>query len=162
MSVELVELNAENRAWLQGAYPLFIYDLTEYGANYQMDDQGVWQPNYLDYWMDDSQPVLVNLIRANGCYVGFSFMGHKSFPFKSESADNKICEFFLMRHARRGGMGSKALELLAERPGIWELEVLHSNIPAISFWRKNLAGRSGLQEVSREQGLLFRFQTGST
>ena len=158
MKVSLVPLSTVNAAWLRAVYPLFIYDLVETGAPYALDDRGVWQPDYLTFWLDPDQPVLVHLIRAEEAYVGFSLVGRDAFPYKSEDADYKISELFLLRRARGSGLARRAVDLLLEgRPGRWELEVLHGNAPACAFWKKVLADRADLEEHPGADDIRFSF-----
>ncbi|CAM2069353.1 hypothetical protein SCOR_28540 [Sulfidibacter corallicola] len=156
--IERVSLDRENEAWLRGAYPLYLHDLSEYGGDYRLDASGVWQPNYLDYWTNPAHPVLVDLIRVDGHFVGFSMVGHHHFPFKHEAIDYKICEFFVLRRARRTGIGCKAARAIWEdRPGSWELAVLRHNQPALAFWRAVLADLPRAEETPSEHDILFRF-----
>jgi len=158
MNVTLAPLDRDNTAWLKAVYPLYIYDLVAVSGGYQLDENGVWQPDYLGYWCDPAQPVLVHIIRADEQNVGFSLVGHGAFPYKNEDASYKISEFFLLRHLRRAGIARRAVAcLLADRPGRWELEVLHENTVALAFWRSVLADAAELRETTTDVDTLIRF-----
>lgn len=54
-----------------------------------------------------------------------------------------VAEFFVVRGARRQGVGRRAVHaLLASLPGPWEIRVRRNNGAALAFWQRALAPAS--------------------
>jgi predicted acetyltransferase len=123
------------REWLRNVYPLYLHDLSEFDATYQLTSNGIWEPDYLPYWFE--HPFCLHFVAfADGVPVGFAFVGQSPFPFMSPSCDFRLCEFFVLRKHRRTGLGRHiALELFSKLHGVWELVVLTRNTAAARFWR---------------------------
>jgi len=63
--------------------------------------------------------------------VGFAFVRGL------DSATHVLNSFFVVRGARRSGIGLHAvLEIVARHPGAWEIAFQHDNPPAVRFWRR--------------------------
>src|SRR6185295_5781182 len=121
--------------WLRKVYPLYLHDLSEFGAAYELMPNGTWEPDYLPYWLE--QPFCLPLVAfADQVPVGFAFVGQPPFPHMSPSCDFRLCEFFVLRRHRRTGFGRNiALALFSKMRGVWELVVLPRNTAAAQFWR---------------------------
>jgi predicted acetyltransferase len=143
--------------WLRNVYPLYLHDLSEFDATYQLTPNGVWEPDDLPYWFE--QPFCLPLVAfADGVPVGFAFVGQSPFPFMSPSCDFRLCEFFLLRKHRRTGLGRNiALKLFSKLHGVWELVVLPRNTAAARFWRVVLPLASSESPSESTDGSEIRF-----
>lgn len=100
-------------------------------------------------------------IRADGHLAGFALLsGHSH---SGEAADYDVAEFFVVRKHRRSGVGSEAArQLIARRPGMWEIAVARSNAGALAFWRR-VAARMAPEVEERDindarwNGAILRF-----
>lgn len=161
-SAEIRRFNAADTAWFEAAYALYVHDLSAYGGAYQLDEQGVWQPDYRSFWRDAELPGDLWLIWWGDRRVGFACVGAAGFPYKSDGCDARLCEFFVLRSVRRLAVGRNAAEaLLAAYRGRWELAVLQDNAPALGFWRKCLGHLPGFEEVGDGEDRLFYVESGS-
>jgi predicted acetyltransferase len=124
-------------ALLRNLYPLYLHDLSELGDGYSLDEQGLWQPDYLPYWLSGKQEVHPLLFRLDGRPVGFALVGQAPLPYMTPGRDFRLSEFFILRAERRHGLGRKAAFALFDRfPGVWELSQLPANQAATAFWRR--------------------------
>lgn len=129
---------------LHNLYPLYLHDLSEYGVDYALDDQGRWQPDYLPTWLSQSPEVHPLLLRWEGRAVGFAFVGQAPFPFMTRGRDFRMSEFFILRGERRRGLGRRAARAVFDRfRGVWEVSQLPANRPAIAFWRSVIQDYTG-------------------
>ncbi|MEV0618951.1 GNAT family N-acetyltransferase [Nonomuraea sp. NPDC050404] len=76
--------------------------------------------------------------------VGFAFVRALSGPARV------LNSFFVVRGARRSGIGMRAVrEVIARHPGPWEVAFQDGNAKAVSFWRrvaKEIAGDAWTEE----------------
>lgn len=127
--------SARHATWLRNVYPLYLHDLSAWSDDYTLDADGRFQPDHLPYWL--TEPSCRPLVAVEGGAArGFAFVGTGDFPFKSDLADHRVSEFFVLRASRRGGLGRRlAHAVFRLLPGRWELTVLHGNDAALAFWR---------------------------
>ncbi len=129
---------------LRNLYPLYLHDLSEYGAGYQLDEQGRWQPDYLPTWLSGFPEVHPLLLRHEGRTVGFAFVGQAPFPYMTRGRDFRMSEFFILRGERRHGLGRLAARAVFDRfRGLWEVSQLPGNRAAIAFWRGVISEYTG-------------------
>ncbi|MCP3141630.1 GNAT family N-acetyltransferase [Pyxidicoccus xibeiensis] len=129
---------------LRNLYPLYLHDLSEYGVEYRLDEQGQWQPDFLPTWLAPSAEVHPLLLRSEGRTVGFAFVGQAPFPYMTKGRDFRMSEFFILRGERRRGLGRLAARAVFQRfPGIWEVSQLPGNQAAITFWRSVIGEYTG-------------------
>jgi predicted acetyltransferase len=137
MSLTVNPVSPSEHSLLRRLYPLYVHDLSEFGAAYSLDAEGLWQPDYLPDWLSGKDDVHPLLFRLDGRPVGFAFVGQAPFPFMTPGRDFRLSEFFVLRAERRHGVGRRAAFALFDRfPGVWQLSQLPSNHGAISFWRR--------------------------
>ena len=116
---------------------LYLHDFSEFatdgGSTWDVNDEGVFQHKYFDsYWKDSGREPL--LFRMDKKIVGFALLNDWS-P-SARGIDCGMGDFFVMRKYRRMGLGKcAALEIIRNRPVIWEIAVRDYNNPALNFWR---------------------------
>jgi predicted acetyltransferase len=55
-----------------------------------------------------------------------------------------MAEFFVIRGYRRRGFGTQVTHELWRRfPGLWEIRVMRSNVPAYQFWARAISVFTG-------------------
>lgn len=144
-SVVVAEATPAERALIRNLYPLYLHDLSAFTEFYEIDEQGVWFPDYLPDWLDVRSPfVHPLLIRADGRPAGFAFVGQAPFPHMTPGRDYRMSEFFVLAHHRRRGVGRRAAHAIFERfRGVWEVSELPANAGAIRFWRAVVGEHTG-------------------
>jgi predicted acetyltransferase len=122
---------------LRNLYPLYLHELTAYTDLYDIDDAGVFYPDYLGEWLQQGNPCLHPFtIRDGGRPAGFALVAEAPYPHMGKGRSFRMCEFFVLNRARRRGVGRRAAHtLFAKFPGIWEVSQLPPNQRAVAFWR---------------------------
>nr|AYM54405.1 hypothetical protein [Phaselicystis flava] len=144
MPIEITRATGDEATLLRNLYPLYLHDLTEFSDFYSIDDRGVWQPDYLDFWLSGRPDTHPLILRAEGRPIGFACVGQAPFPFMSPERDFHLSEFFVLRKHRRRGLGRAAARALFDRfPGTWELSEVPENAAAIAFWRRIIGEYTG-------------------
>lgn len=153
--VEVAEASAAERAFIRNVYPLYLHDLSPFTEFYEIDEQGVFFPDYLPDWLDTKSPLVhPMLIRAERRPAGFAFVGQAPYPHMTPGRDFRMCEFFVLSRYRRAGVGLRAAHACFDRfRGVWEVSELPANVGAVRFWR-NVIGEytGGVFEDSIERG----------
>ncbi|ABF88390.1 conserved hypothetical protein [Myxococcus xanthus DK 1622] len=135
--MEILRATPSEHTLLRNLYPLYLHDLSEFGVDYAMDEQGRWRPDFLPTWLIPAPEVHPLLLRWEGRVVGFAFVGQSPFSYMTPGRDFRMSEFFILRNERRIGLGRLAARAVFDLfPGIWELSQLPRNRPAIAFWRR--------------------------
>jgi predicted acetyltransferase len=129
---------------LRHLYPLYLHDLSEFGVEYVLDEQGLWRPDFLPTWLSRSPDVHPLLLRHEERTVGFAFVGEAPFPYMTAGRDFRMSEFFILRGERRRGLGRLAARAIFDRfRGVWEVSQLPGNRSAIAFWRSVITEYTG-------------------
>jgi predicted acetyltransferase len=154
-SVEVTEASPEARVWIRNVYPLYLHDLSAFTEFYELDEHGVWFPDYLPEWLDLKSPLVhPMLIRADGKPCGFAFVGQAPFPHMTPGRDYRMSEFFVLARYRRRGVGQRAAHAIFDTfRGVWEVSELPANAGAVRFWRSVIGEYTGgLFEDTIEKG----------
>jgi predicted acetyltransferase len=141
VTVTIRDANAAegDHAWIQKAYRSYLDDLSRLTRNTGLfpvsGDFGEREPDLFARWFaDDSSHPLV--ILHNGRPVGFALVSRPP-PRLRDTVDFRLAEFFVIKDARRRGIGRDAATLIFNRfAGRWEITEFMSNRPAIAFWRR--------------------------
>jgi predicted acetyltransferase len=137
--------------WLRAVYPLYLHDLTRYEPTlYTLDASGQWQPDRLYWWLDETNglPLVVTLGHKP---AGFVLLNTTPY-FRNPRADLKISEFFIANEFRRQNHGRRVVERLAEiYGGVWEVEAIRANLPAVRFWQGFIENRGTVLEQSESE-----------
>ena len=157
--MEVVHVDDDrDRAALRNLYPLYLHDLSQWSAHYRLDQDGRWQPSYVDDFLSRSECAAF-LIREDGAAAGFAWVGGGDFPRKRPDRDWRLAEFFVAAPYRRRGIGrAAAARVLDAFAGAWQLEVIDGNEPALAFWRDVLAARGPYDEEPGEGDSVFLFR----
>ena len=136
---------ADDRALIRNLYPLYLHDLSAFTEFYEIDERGVFFPDYLPDWLDRESPMTHPMvIRAGGRPAGFALVGQAPFPHMTRGRDFRMCEFFVLARHRRRGVGRRAAHaLFAMFPGVWEVSELPLNARAVAFWRSVIGEFTG-------------------
>jgi predicted acetyltransferase len=174
MTIEIIPATRAEAHILAHLWPLYQYDLSEYGG-LPINGDGLFEEssirihNYrsdLELWWNNPETLHPFLIRVHGRAAGLVLIG--SAPhYAPLDRDFEVIEFFLLRGFRNRGVGqSVALDIFGRYPGRWELKVLPENEPAMAFWRKTIAAANSVpftEEISETDDgdmVIFRFETG--
>lgn len=144
-TVEAVPASASDRVVIRNLYPLYLHDLSPFTDFYDIDDRGIFFPDYLPDWLDVQSPVVHPLmIRADGRPAGFAFVGQSPFPHMTQGRDLRMSEFFILKRYRRQGVGRRAAHAIFDRlRGVWEVSELPANVGAVRFWRSIIGAYTG-------------------
>ena len=135
----------EDRALLRNLYPLYLHDLTAFTEFYDVDEAGVFFPDYLPDWLERRLSIMhPMIIRAGDRPAGFALVAEAPFPHMTPGRDYRMCEFFVLNRHRRRGVGRRAAHALFDRfRGLWEVTELPANLAAVSFWRRVIGEHTG-------------------
>jgi predicted acetyltransferase len=157
VQVERVETDRQREA-VRRLYPLYLHDLSQWTGHYRLDEDGRWQPSYVDDFLG-RRDCAAYLLRAEGAAAGFAWVGGGDFPRKRADRDWRLAELFVAAPFRRRGVGRAAAgTVLDAHAGAWQLEVVDGNEAALAFWRAVLRGR-GHREEPGDGELVFLFET---
>lgn len=142
-----VRLAAEaDRRTLERLWLLFRHDMSEWGGTLPNPD-GTFRSERLESALTDPGWAAYLFLRPVGGEqrpVGFAFVRGLDGPTRV------LNSFFVVRGARRGGVGLGAVaEVLARHPGAWEVAFQDANAPAVRFWHRvagQVAGEAWTEE----------------
>lgn len=145
MSVEVREASPADRVLIRNLYPLYLHDLSAFTELYDVDERGVFYPDYLPEWLDRPSHLMHALaLREGGRPAGFALVGQAPYPHMTPARDYRMCEFFVLKRARRRGVGRRAAQaIFAMFPGVWEVTELPLDTAAVSFWRAVIGEYTG-------------------
>ncbi|KOG36451.1 GNAT family N-acetyltransferase [Streptomyces resistomycificus] len=126
------------RLWL-----LFRHDLSEFGGQLPYAD-GTFRKERLEAAFSGDPGWAAYLFSVGGSPVGFAFVRGLDAPVRV------LNSFFVVRGARRAGVGLRAVrEVVARHPGEWAVAFQDANAGAVRFWRRvagELAGDGWREE----------------
>jgi predicted acetyltransferase len=155
--VEVVSAAPEQQAVIANLLELYAYELSE-AADLHVGSDGRYGYQSLPlYWKDKSRAPF--LVKVDGHLGGFVLVSQGSrITHDPEVWD--MAEFFVLRRYRRLGVGTKiAQEIWRRFPGRWEVRVLETNQPAVTFWQAAITSFTGrlTLPVRVEQGKQHRW-----
>ena len=137
ISLEIVTL--DQASVLRNLFQLYAYDFSEQ-LPLDLAASGLFEPLLGEEWWtrDDHFPFFIRSAEA-GKLVGFA-LARRGSRTTGESDVMDVAEFFVVRRARRRGVGSAAAHALFARfQTPWEIRVRESNSPAQKFWSRAIA-----------------------
>ncbi len=126
---------------LRNLFELYVHDFSEY-VPIDLQPNGRFDVRVSDQWWarDDHFPFF---IRSNGKLSGFA-LARRGSRVSTASDIMDVAEFFVIRGARRGGVGAAAaLALFSMFPGPWEIRIRRANAGALTFWSRVTASWLG-------------------
>jgi predicted acetyltransferase len=152
--VDVRAASGADLALLRNLYPLYLHDLTAFTDLYDVDDRGVFYPDYLSDWLDSRSPWMHPfIVREGGRPAGFALVAQAPYPHMGRTRSFRMCEFFVLNRARRRGVGRRtAHTLFAMFPGVWEVSQLPPNQRAVLFWRRVIGEYAGAFTETMEHG----------
>jgi predicted acetyltransferase len=131
--VVLEPVATEQAFVLENLFELYAHDCSEQ-VPLELKPNGRFALPLDDCWYSSSNHFPF-LILGDGKLLGFALVRRGS-RVTAASDVMDVAEFFVVRGARRRGVGrSAALTLLATFPGRWEIRVRQSNAAALAFWQ---------------------------
>ncbi|MFE6105008.1 GNAT family N-acetyltransferase [Streptomyces laurentii] len=126
------------RLWL-----MFRHDMSEFDGRLPRAD-GTFRDDRLHMAFSDPDWAPYLLTDGAGSPAGFAFVRGLADPTRV------LNSFFVVRGARRTGVGLRAVqEIAARHPGAWEIAFQDANAAAVRFWRRaatRIAGGAWTEE----------------
>jgi predicted acetyltransferase len=153
--VELAVVPKEEAAALRRLFQLYAHDFSEQ-VPLELGADGRFGVTVGDEWWSSPghHPFF---LRVEGKLVGF-VLARDGSRVTGDPSVKDVAEFFVVRGARRRGVGSRAAEALwSAFPGRWEVRVRRANSDGLAFWSRLLGGAG---EPFSDRGIdwvVFRF-----
>lgn len=140
INVALVRISTDDASTLRNLFELYAYDFSELVPLHLHPNGRFDVPVSDDWWTrDDHFPFF---IRSSDELLGFA-LARRGSRLTDDREVMDVAEFFVVRGARRKGVGIAAVRaLLAALPGPWEVRVRRTNPLAKAFWSRALASAS--------------------
>jgi predicted acetyltransferase len=139
--VALEPITRDQAPVLRNLFELYAYDFSEY-VPIDLQPSGRFEVPVGDQWWarEDHFPFF---IRADGKLGGFA-LARRGSRVNAATDVMDVAEFFVLRGARRHGVGSAAaIALFGMFPGAWEIRIRRANSAALTFWAKVAASWLG-------------------
>jgi predicted acetyltransferase len=130
--VTLEPITRDQAPVLRNLFELYVHDFSEY-VPIDLQPSGRFDVAPGEQWWarEDHFPFF---IRAEGKLGGFALVRRGS-RVSAASDVMDVAEFFVVRGARRHGVGSAAAVALFDMfPGAWEIRIRRANPAALKFW----------------------------
>src|SRR6478609_6169454 len=125
----LRQMTDADRPMIERLWQLYRHDLSEFRAS-MPDEDGRYKPGRLPLHFAGDEDRCGYVVERDGGPAGFVLVRGLVDP------PLRIAEFFVVRAARRNGVGrAAALRLLELHPGRWEIAFQDENPQAARFWR---------------------------
>ena len=130
---------AESRHIVERLWQLYRHDLSEFRGTdgpsgfrgMLPDEEGSFHTWHLSPFLDGDADRSAYLFYIGTSPVGFALVSGVT------SEPRLMAEFFVVRGARRQGVGREAVDELFELfPGTWEIPFQENNLAAARFWRR--------------------------
>ncbi|MFI7224651.1 GNAT family N-acetyltransferase [Nonomuraea angiospora] len=139
-------MSAADRPTVERLWLMFRHDMTEFQGGLAPElpnPDGTYRSDRLHLAFEDDDWAAY-LFTSDDRPVGFSFVRALSGPARV------LNSFFVVRGARRSGIGIKAVrEVILRHPGPWKIAFQDSNTGAVAFWRRvatEIAGDAWTEE----------------
>lgn len=141
-SIALVPVERSKALALTNLFELYAHDFSAYMA-LPLDEDGRFGVELAETWFTDADH-FAYLVREREALVGFALVRRGS-ELDGARDVMDVAEFFVVRGARRRGVGAKVARALFEGfPGSWEVRVRVANAPAVTFWSRAIEAHTGL------------------
>ena len=154
----------DDRDWIRAVYRDYLTELSasKTGIFPVLGEWDAREAEFLAGWFADPGAVPFVILQS-GARAGFALVSRPG-AYPQPRADFRMSEFFIVRHARRHGVGASAAALLFTRfAGDWEVLEDEHNRPALQFWRRVIgrltAGRYSERTAAGEVRHRFRVES---
>lgn len=132
--IEVIPARPEHEPILANLLELYLHDFSEFHDLDLGPDGRFGYPRLPLYWSEPDRHAF--LVRIDGKLAGFALVKRGSEVSGNETVWD-MAEFFVIRGYRRRGIGTQiAHEVWRWFPGLWEVRVMQSNVPAYHFWAR--------------------------
>ncbi|WP_211267136.1 GNAT family N-acetyltransferase [Nonomuraea candida] len=135
-------MNAGDHPVVERLWLMFRHDMADFQPGLPSPD-GTYHQHRLRAALEDDDWAAY-LFTSGEHPVGFAFVRGLSGPGRV------LNSFFVVRGARRGGIGLAAVrEVISRHPGPWQIAFQDANTSAVAFWRRvagELAGAEWTEE----------------
>ncbi|MEV4550112.1 GNAT family N-acetyltransferase [Nonomuraea wenchangensis] len=129
-------VTAADRPTVERLWLMFRHDMADYQGGLPSPD-GTYHSDRLRQAFEDDDWAAY-LFTSGDRPVGFSFVRAVSGPARV------LNSFFVVRGARRSGVGSAVVrEVIDRHPGPWRIAFQDTNTAAVAFWRRVATGIAG-------------------
>ena len=138
--VVLEPIEKERATVLRNLMEFYAHDFSEHVA-LELNESGRFEVTLGDeWWTDGHYPFF---IRCDQKLCGFA-LARRGSKFTEAADVMDVAEFFVIRGARKQGVGASAARILfGTFPGAWEIRVRQSNEAALEFWSRVVEEWSG-------------------
>ena len=140
--ISVRKADAADRPVLERLWLMFRHDMSEFSGQLPHPD-GTFRSERLQAAMEDTGWAAY-LLACGERPAGFAFVRGL------ESQKRVLNSFFVVRGARRAGIGLRAVQdIVARHPGGWEVAFQDENTAAVRFWRRvatEIAGEAWTEE----------------
>jgi predicted acetyltransferase len=163
MQITIEKAARDDKTVLENLMQFYQYEYSDLDQ-VDVDAHGKFYYGYLDrYWTEpDRIPMLV---KVKGRWAGFVLLNSHTI-LSERSSTRAVAEFFIMRKYRKLGIGEwVAKQVFDSFPGVWEIQVSHSNPGGYHFWKRvldrytNGSYQETLLDDERWQGMIFVFES---
>ncbi|QOV38064.1 GNAT family N-acetyltransferase [Streptomyces ferrugineus] len=120
----------DDRPTVERLWLLFRHDMSEFDGQLPNPD-GTFRTERLEAAFSDAADWAPYLFESGGRPAGFAFVRALGAPV------HVLNSFFVVRGARRAGVGLRAVrQVVARHPGPWEIAFQDANAGAVRFWRR--------------------------
>jgi len=143
--VGLRPIEADDEPLIDRLWQLYVHDLSSSRGSLP-NAEGLFKPGHLGWFR--AEPDVWNgfLVTYGAAPAGFAYVGVNW----DGRGTNTIGEFFIVRGARRRGVGEFVARcVIALHPGEWEIAFQDDNAGAPEFWKRavtNIVGASWREE----------------
>jgi len=120
---------------------LYAYDFSDF-LDLELGPDGRFDYKCLPlYWSEPGRHPF--LVRMDGKLAGLVLVKRGS-EISGKEMVWDMAEFFVLRGYRRHGIGTEvACQVWKQFPGLWEIRVMQSNVPALPFWERAISAFTG-------------------
>jgi len=137
LSVQLTLATPEQQPILANLLELYAHDFSEFHPVVLNTDGRFGYKGLEEYWSLPDRYAFLFTVEGN--LAGMALIKKGSEITRDPSVWD-IHEFFVLRGFRKRGVGSAAAHEIWRRfEGSWEVRVMKSNVPALSFWRRAIS-----------------------
>jgi predicted acetyltransferase len=139
--IDLEPIQRDRASILQNLFELYVHDFSEQvPLRLQASGRFELSPGEVWWTRDDHFPYF---IRWRGDLTGFALVRQGSRATQAVDVMD-VAEFFVLRGARRAGVGTRAAHaLFGLFPRAWEVRVRRTNAAALSFWTRAVESWTG-------------------